>query len=413
LEALELKKKALVWLKQHNIEPGCWYHPPNQPIPDDAYHALEDVFSAAYSHELGSKDDMVRGPASIQAQVQALAFKIATQPPETQTLALRFSDAWAPYIATRPTPKEKRQERARKKEQARWDEFLRCAGDREFTQENVTDALMKFSRHLSSRRKSNGEPLSPESRRRYMTPVKAALSMLAEDNLLAIQVKAPRVRGTSAERAGTYTFSLEEQKALVLLAGDQLRSGYKAWQELFVLIAIQTGAIASELQRMRPAHLDFSGIPVVYFEGELKTRERRRMVPLVVKPDRIKHLVEVVGGNSDRILGDPVANWDESAISKRMGELVRLVNPKAVPYSLRHSFRHAMSVAEVPEETQALFGGWSNKNINRSHQSYAKTGLEHQERLKQLARVCERAFAHLIEDDDNEGNVVALRGRRA
>ena len=32
LEAIELRKKALVWLKQHGIEPGCWYTGPNSPM---------------------------------------------------------------------------------------------------------------------------------------------------------------------------------------------------------------------------------------------------------------------------------------------------------------------------------------------------------------------------------------------
>ena len=56
-----------------------------------------------------------------------------------------------------------------------------------------------------------------------------------------------------------------------------------------------------QLQRMlQPTHFN---TPVIYFEGELKQASRKRVVPLTVRPQRIKELIDEIADGSGLLLG--------------------------------------------------------------------------------------------------------------
>ena len=401
IEQIELRKKALVWLDHHRIQPGQWFNEFENDTPDVACSHLETTFFDAYDYERRANPEtafLTNDPIpkrSLSILVQDMAWKIATQErPDIQQNIHRFSDVWSLYVKERGSDsEEKRIQRMLAKERRRWEAFITCVGDRALTQENVTQSLMLYHRHLSEQ-----DSLSPESRRRYMTPIKAAFNLFIEEHLLSITVKSPKVRRKKSDKRQAqerYTFSIAEQIAVLDVASDQTHPLYAPWKELFITIAIQSAAIAAELQRMPTTHLDFTNTPVIYFEGELKQASRKRVVPLTVRPQRIKELIDEIADGSGLLLGAEVSSWYESRISKSIGDIVKLVNPKAVPYSLRHSFKHAMDMASVPAETQALFGGWEDARINRSQHGYGKTGLEHEERLQKLFEVCAGVFRHL------------------
>ena len=418
IEELELRKKALVWLEHHRIQPGQWFSDVSEDVTEAATDRLETIFFDAYDYERKTNPDtalLTSEPTprkSLSVLVQDMAWRIATQErPETTQNIHRFSDAWNLYSKERASDtSEKRVLRMFAKEARRWASFIDCVGDRAITQDNVTQSLMLYHRYLSEQ-----PTLSAESRRRYMTPIKAALNLFIEENMLPITVKSPKVRRRKSEPTQVkerYTFSLAEQVDVLRVASDQSHPLYEPWKELFITIAIQSAAIAAELQRMPVTHLDFTATPVIYFEGELKQASRKRVVPLTIRTDRIRELIEHIEDGSGLLLGAEVSSWDESRISKAIGEIVKLVNRRAVPYSLRHSFKHAMEMADIPAETQALFGGWEDARINRSQHGYGKSGIEHEERLQKMSQTCSRVFRHLSTEEAAPGVPVLATKQR-
>lgn len=404
LEELELRRKALVWLEHHGLTPGQFYRPPGEPMEPAAADHFSGTFTELFEYEYFREPERAALMAphqppdrSLLVAVQEMAFKLITEePPNRRQTTLTFSAAWTLYTSEKDTgSREKRKIRALKKDQARWDEFIKVAGNRVVTQENVTEGLRRYHQHLR-----DAKSLTTESRRRYMTPVKSALNRLVDEYGLPIIVKAPRLRRTdpNAGENQRYTFSLAEQIQVLQLFSNPETDFYAPWKELYVTLMMQTGAIASELQRMPLDNLNFDGVPNIYFDGELKGGDRRRVVPLVVRPDRIRELAIETQDGSGLLLGADVSSWDESRISREFSDPVKQVNAEAVPYSLRHSFRYAMDMADIPIEVQAKFGGWHNNNINRNHARYGRSGDEHQERLKHLATICTKAFRHLIDE---------------
>lgn len=322
LEELELRRKAMVWLNHHELEPGQFYRRSGERVPSEAADALTDSFSDLYEYEYFQDPHkaMMMEPhkppeRTLMVAVQEMAFQMLTEdPPNKRQDTLTFSDAWVLSMGEKDiNPSERRKQRALKKEQDRWQSFIKLCGNRVVTQENVSDALRKYHQHLKARGN-----LKPESRRRYITPIKSALNLLVEEHGLAITVRAPRVlrKNEDAVVGQRYTFSLEEQIAVLQHFSDQSSEFYAPWKELYVTLMMQTAAIASELQRMPLERLNFEGIPTIYFDDDLKDGARRRVVPLVARVERIKELASQLNDGSGLLLGRDVSEWDESRISR-------------------------------------------------------------------------------------------------
>jgi len=196
---------------------------------------------------------------------------------------------------------------------------------------------------------------------------------------------------------------------IISLAEDTTHSLYKAWKELTILLLAQTSCIASELIRMKKDSVILDqAVPVIKMEGDLKTKHRRRTIPLVYKVERIKELIEAE--ESEFILGK-VAQTSESNISSQIIKLLRQVNPELTAYSFRHSFKHNAQSKGINPLDITYLGGWSGStlNLNEIMVNYGKAGMETPEMLFKLQSVMKSINSHLLETEPTKNNVVELR----
>jgi len=149
-------------------------------------------------------------------------------------------------------------------------------------------------------------------------------------------------------------------------------------------------------------------VPAIKMEGDLKTKHRRRTIPLVYKVERIKELIEAEG--SEFILGK-AAQTTESNISSQIIKLLRQVNPELTAYSFRHSFKHNAQRKDINPLNIAYLGGWSGSslNLNEIMVNYGKAGMETPEMLFKLQSVMKSINSHLLETEPSKNNVVELR----
>ena len=183
--------------------------------------------------------------------VQKAAWKLLHESPKALPTTLLFSDAWEAYWPTVAyNGKEKRRIRAADKTKRDWEAFISNVGNQTFTELNANKALARFLKVEMNRPRKDGKSgqLSSNSVRRRLVAPKAALNYLNDLEGLGYHIKAPKIRNTGAYKE-TYVMTQDEQKELLVNISNEEAKGYAQWKELFILIAMQTGAYASELQR--------------------------------------------------------------------------------------------------------------------------------------------------------------------
>jgi len=336
--------------------------------------------------------------------VQKVAWQLLQESPKSLPTTLLFSDAWNAYWPTKQYDgTEKRLIRATDKTKSRWQHFISHVGDQPFTQDNCNTALAKFFKHERQRPREDGKPgvISATAVRRNMVVPKAALNYLNELEGLGFLIKAPQVKG-QAKSKQTYVLTQEEQQELVQYIADEEVAGYAQWKELFILIAMQTGSYASELQRAEHKLLVFDAeLPYIVLYKEGKTKDRPRVVPLVFAVNRIQLLANMIKDNSGLLLGasNGPDRKDEGQFSNEIKKLLTPINPLTTARSLRHAFAYNLDLADIRESDKALLGGWSPSTfkINPNQFLYGKQGAGNMERLRQLAEASRAAHRHLID----------------
>jgi integrase len=206
----------------------------------------------------------------------------------------------------------------------------------------------------------------------------------------------------------------EKNKRDVLSHEDQRRLvGYcqdtKTKQEQSVaaaiLLMLQCGGMPSEICRLTPDRIALEAeIPHIVISGKTKTKDRPRIVPVVI---------------CTKFIGEHVANtiaWlqscSDSTHSLRIKQFLQKAtgNKGITGHGLRHTFR-ANSIAHGADPTAAAtIGGWSGKQIGMSDVMlrYGSEGLSKSDGLKGLQRESLKIHRHLLADS---GQVIQFPAR--
>ena len=275
-------------------------------------------------------------------------------------------------------------------------------GNQTFTELNANKALARFLKVEMNRPRKDGKSgqLSSNSVRRRLVAPKAALNYLNDLEGLGYHIKAPKIRNTGAYKE-TYVMTQDEQKELLVNISNEEAKGYAQWKELFILIAMQTGAYASELQRAEHKLLVLDTDPAyIVLYKDAKTKDRPRVVPLVFAVSRLRYLANLIKDRSGLVLGQSNSpeRKDEGQISNELSILLKRVNAKATPRSLRHTLAYNADLAGIKESDKSLLGGWSPTTfkLNPNQFLYGKQGAGNMERLRQLAEASRETHKHLI-----------------
>jgi hypothetical protein len=428
LTEAERFKAARSFLTAHHLKPGMLYKDASTSKVDREmleqtetvllttdfeemadYGKAEDWF---YEHAKEPQDKERRLEALLESEanmpeaihVQKAAWKLLHENPQSLPSPLLFSDAWETYWPTVAYDgKEKRLIRASDKTKRDWTAFITHVGDQPFTELNANKALFSFLKAELNRPRKDGKSgkLSTASVRRRLVAPKAALNYLNDTEGLGYHIKAPKIRSDGKEKQ-SYTIPQDEQVELMKYISNEEAPGYAQWKELFILIAIQTGAYASELQRAEHRLLVLDTDPAyIVLHKKAKTKDRPRVVPLVFAIERIRLLANMIKDKSGLLLGasNGPERKDEGQFSSEIKKLLSPINSKATARCLRHTLAYNLDVAGERETDKALIGGWSGTTfkINPNQFLYGKQGAGNMERLRQLAEASRAAHRHLID----------------
>lgn len=412
----ELMKLAESYLEANNLSPGD-LSPDSQLSDIDNKAIIEkrgyDIWDKFLFHERAEWDE--GQPAKIvrkdsmpnNVRVQDYAWKLLNEPAKANKASnvLCLSDCWDIYSAIKGLDEENR---SVKKSKSRWLRMVELTGDSILSQESIHRALDNYV----DARESADKPPKGSSIAREMASLLAVFNAVIRKNRLPIVITKPRIKNASDYKQ-RYTFRAEEQAALVAQAEDRRARAYQPWKELAILFMVQTGCIASELQRLKTEYLLLNeDIPHAVFTGELKTKDRERVNPLVYRVDRIKELVDEIEDGSEYVFGKAIAETTESNVSHQLNKLCKKVNEEASAYSNRHTFRAKAHANGVDALSIAILGGWSGSDlgVNTVMKNYGHTGQKHKEALEQLQRAMQLANSYLLsEEAENESSVTRIR----
>ena len=165
---------------------------------------------------------------------------------------------------------------------------------------------------------------------------------------------------------------------------------------------VQTGSHISELLRLKKDKVILNGeIPHLIMDGELKTNQRRRVIPLVYRVERIIELAAAFEDETDYFFGNEHAARTADNYSAQLNKLCQKVNAKSTSYSFRHAFKHLAYARGIDSQVLAILGGWSGKEVGLSRQmhGYGKSGLLNQDSLTRLKQASQSINQHLLDHD--------------
>jgi hypothetical protein len=326
----EIKKAALALLKQFGLQPG-----------DGAVLAPKDL--GRIEDMLGEEMDKRR---VIHGEVGLAVDTLLHEGNEQDTIeSLTVQEAFAMYLQAKPNAKYERV----------LDRFLADVGNRVISQ--------SINRHLHDWVHRQLQDRGVKTVQKDLSLIRAAMNYAIRANGINVVVHKP-------------VFPEHESKARPVLSRDELKQLFglemEGWARQCLVASLCMGAINSELKELKVGDLD--GTMLLRFpKGKTKFRERSVPMPFMNSWKPIK-----VG---------------EARIRDRLTELIKMVNPDASPYSLRHSGEHYMTIAKISETDRAAIMGWANKG--RFHQ-YGEAGKHNEERLMPLIDVMHETWDWLL-----------------
>lgn len=409
-----LIEQAERFLRMNNLSAGM-LSASNQAGSDHDCWALEQAIeksgvfdelfdhAARMSYEQASSIVPLQKELSSNIKVQEQAWKILNEPPKHTYKLHLFSDCWNQYVEKKGLDTSSRNG---KRVQACFYRFIELLGDLVLDENNINDALLAYVDLREQKRTQSlsegGKPSpSPSSISRELNTLLAILRVGCKKFRISANIERPEIKEDVAPRE-RHTFSTQEQVDLVTIASDQGRSDYQAYKELMILLMVQTGTHVTELIRLRRNKVVlYSDIPHIILDGELKTSQRKRVIPLVYKIQRIRDLAEQYDDSSDYFFGETNATRTSDNYSAQLNKLCKEINPESTSYSCRHAFKHLAYAKGVDSQVLAILGGWSGKEagLSRQMQGYGKSGLSNPESLRRLQKSMELINQHLIQDE--------------
>lgn len=346
-------------------------------------------------------------------KVQEQAWKLLSVPPKQTYKQHIFSDCWKEYEAKKGIDTTAREG---KRVKACFFRFLELVGDHILDEQSVNDGLINYveireQTRLDNQAQGYKASPSPASITRELNTLLAIFRVGAKRFRLSLNIERPEIREDLKPKE-RHTFSTQEQIELIHIASDQTRSDYQAYKELMILLMVQTGTHVTELIRLKRVKVILdTEIPHLILDGELKTSQRKRIIPLVFKVERIKELAERFNDESDYFFGEDNVKRTADNYSAQLNKLCREVNSESSSYSCRHAFKHLAYAKGIDAQVLAILGGWSGKEagLSRQMQGYGKSGLMNQESLIRLQKAMFAINEHLIQTETDTKKVAYLK----
>ena len=121
-------------------------------------------------------------------------------------------------------------------------------------------------------------------------------------------------------------------------------------------------------------HLDGETPYISLYDTELKTNDRKRIVPLPFRTERLKELLEEMNEGQASALppslvkvADKKSEWvtSESNISRQLNDYIKMCDVEKkvyTTYSSRHSFKYYLQLSGVDPMDILYLAGWAGDN---------------------------------------------------
>jgi integrase len=412
-----LIKRSESFLRANNLKAGMLSNDNTLTDDDNQQHQSDlklmieykGVFDELFDH--GNREsyreaisEFSSAPLPSHLQVQKHAWKMLKHPAADNKMQYLFSDCWAIYSTQKGLDESTR---ATKRIKSIYFKFIKIVGDQVLSEESIDDALACYVTQREARRDNNiatgnKQSPTPSSIERELNTLLAIYRTTIKKHRLKIKIERPEVRHDLAPKE-RHTFTALEQLELVRIASDTSQQDYQPYKELMCLILVQSGTHITELLRLKRSKVKLDDeIPHIILDGDLKTTQRRRVIPLVYKLDRIRELSGQFLDDSEHFLGRANALRTADNYSTQLNKICTKVNPKSTSYSCRHSFKHHAQVKGIDTQILANLGGWSGKDSGLSRQmlSYGSSGLLNRDSLIKLQEAMLQINAHLVDSID-------------
>ena len=176
----------------------------------------------------------------------------------------------------------------------------------------------------------------------------------------------------------------------------------------------------SELMRLerKDIHLDAKTPYINLYDTETKTDDRKRIVPIIFRIERLRTLLQEMDGGQESALPTSVTTktdngyeWttSESNINHALNRYFKTPSLKEFGYSTyctRHSFTLYLKLARTDSNDLLYLGGWSgNSAQSKMLKHYGRQGIGDPQMVAQLAQSVRNALFFL---DDSESNITSL-----
>jgi len=428
LSEIDLERRAFNLLKMHGLKPGDG----DPSLQDRSKHGIKADAHASFvyhvAHEIEPFRDLIEWSGAEQYKNQGnpnpypttevpTELKVAERAwvmfnnPAPTTKPVQFGDLWPLY---------ERQKRLNMKDRnninkrVRWERFYKIVGDDVLSTQAINEGLRSWKELRILEGKVQDQTINKELRQ-----IVAILNHAKRELALDLHWVTPRIEIRTQERERP-VISQEHFRQIFDDITDDKQRRYAPWKEFVLTIICQSSAIMSELMRLerKDIHLDAKTPYINLYDTETKTDDRKRIVPIIFRIERLRTLLKEMDGGQESALPTSVTTktdngyeWttSESNINHALNRYFKTPSLKEFGYSTyctRHSFTLYLKLARTDSNDLLYLGGWSgNSAQSKMLKHYGRQGIGDPQMVAQLAQSVRKALFFL---DDSESNITSL-----
>ncbi len=378
------KRMALSFIKAQGLEPGTFEKNPDGTSAEYLDEAMDGLFGVDLHQEhpqyiaQGTKPKF--SEEFIKTTYDLLTASVASEE------RITFATAIDKYLASRRRKQAAADLVAKDERFCR--RFLTTVGDHLLTTENAGRYLKDYRNIIEGEYKGS-------TAARMVGPPRAALTYAADKFCTDVFIPKISIENSSTHEE-RYTLTESEIVKLIRIITDP-KQRMPDYIRLFYAVAVHAGAHLKEIRNTRTSDLQQSDGGYQVFIRGAKTSSRPRTVPLL--DEAVPFIKKMLPpGENDSLLAG-AGDVTDSAMMRQLSKVMRLVNPEAVPYSLRHGVRNLAIAHGVGTDVQQLLLGWSDGNVGRSQSRYAASGEANADQMavkrqgmKLMLQGCARVF---------------------
>jgi integrase len=371
--------------------------------------AFDDYVNWEQTHQIKAREDGsgLKPPVNMmppEVQLQREAW-IAFTEDKSIKAPIVFGDLWDIYASGKNLDLN---DRKNKKTLSRWKSFMDIVGDEVLTNQTINDGLRAW---VNAQR---GREVQDQTLRRELGVIRAVLNYARQAKALDLQWVMPQIDIKTEEKQRPVISKGDYQRFWVLIQ-DETEKKYGPWKEFVFTILCQSSTILSELMRLerKDIHLDGETAYINLYDTELKTKDRKRIVPLPFRTDRLKELLDMMNEGQESALPpslvqmtDNKLEWvtSESNINRQLNDYIKMCDSETrgyTTYSTRHSFKLYLQLSGANPMDILYLAGWAGDNgQSQMLKHYGRQGIGSPEMVKRLEVAVWTAMHFLNERDE-------------